>query len=318
VRAAVAALTRALTGEPTLPPHLDAALRRLEGSSWPEVVTTWSRLTPSGFPVELTAGPPGTPVHWAAEVAGPELPDPQRLGLAAELLACAGQPVDAELLATLRIAQHRAGGHAGPGGTGLRYGAWLGGREGPGAPPRLKLYSELPAGTVVAALGLPAEIGAALRGLPDAVVPRMLGVDPSAGKIELYLRLPDRDPAGLAPFLHSVGHGRAVGALERGLVDGLRRLAGRRLGLSIAAGGGPGLELALFVTARTLFAVEPDMLLNIAPQLRGLDGRWRPGPVTLGLDPSGRHLPVAVGLAPWGPDSRRTPSASYAGGAGRP
>lgn len=259
---------------------------------------TWSRLTPSRFPVELTAGPPGTGLHWTAEVAGPELPDAERLECAAELLGEAGQPIGDHLLAGIKSLQHGAiHGWNTQHRPVLRYGAWLGGRDSAESATRLKLYAELPVGADIASLRLPAEIEAA-RHLLDGAVPRMLGIEPAAERVELYLRLADRGPAQLAPFLHAVGHQDALGALDRGLVDGLRRLYGRRLGLSLAAGPDPGLELALFVTARTLYAVKPAMLLDIAPQLTGLDPRWQPGPVTLGLDPTGRRLPVAVGLAP--------------------
>ncbi|MBO4275917.1 hypothetical protein GSF24_35715, partial [Microbispora triticiradicis] len=44
-------LVREAAGLRALPASLDAAVTRLEESAWPEVVTRWSRLTPSGFPV---------------------------------------------------------------------------------------------------------------------------------------------------------------------------------------------------------------------------------------------------------------------------
>lgn len=287
MRAEVTALHAAISGGAPLPPYLDAVLSRLEGSAWPEVVTSWSRLNPSGFPIELTAAAAGEPPRWTAEVAGPETPERDRLDLAAGLLAAAGQPAPQRLLSALRAAQSEVT---------LRFGAWLGGREKPGTPPRLKLYAELPAGAPVASM-VP-EIQPVLRQLPPGAAARMLGIEPARHRTELYLRLPDADPVELAPALHALGHGAALTALDRGLPDGLRRLRGRRLGLSLAW---RPLELALFVPAYTLFPAVPELLGDVAPQVAGLDLRWRPGAVTLGLDPAGRTMPVRVGLAPGRP-----------------
>lgn len=47
VREAVRCLAVALTGITVLPPLLDAAVDRMEGSNWPEVASIWSRLTPT-------------------------------------------------------------------------------------------------------------------------------------------------------------------------------------------------------------------------------------------------------------------------------
>src|SRR4051812_41850507 len=103
-----------------LPPALDAAVARLEASTWPEVVTRWSRLTPIGFPVEFTVGEDDAVLRWTAEVAGPELAEADRLPLAVRLLAEAGQALPRELTNILHAAQC---------GRTLRFGAWIGGRE---------------------------------------------------------------------------------------------------------------------------------------------------------------------------------------------
>lgn len=136
----------------------------------------------------------------------------------------------------------------------------------------------------------------------------MLGVEPGRRRVEIYLRLPAGDLHDLATFLHVTGHGAAWTALETGLVDGLARLAGRRLGVSIACAGDEAPEIALFVSARTLFPTGQGMLAELAPVVATVDQqRWRVGPVTLGLDPTGRALPVAVGFYP---QQRRPPSQS--------
>lgn len=133
MKSEVTALLAALNSE--LPPLLGAAVDRLEHSHWPEVVDCWSRLTPSGFPVEITVVPGAAPLRWTAEVTGPEVAEAKRLGLAADQLAAHGPAVDPALLATLL---------AGQDGVDLRFGAWIGGREPPGGSPLLKLYAELP------------------------------------------------------------------------------------------------------------------------------------------------------------------------------
>ena len=288
MRQTVVALWAAVTGRPDLPVHRGVEVHRLEQSRWPQVVSTWSRLTPSGFPVELTAGPPGTPAHWSAEVAGPEVPEAERLGRVTDLLAAAGTPVAPTLGAALRVAQSR-----GP----LQYGAWLGGREAAGTPARLKLYAELPPGTGAGTLPLPASLREPLARLP-AAVPRMLGVEPAADRVELYLRLPALDPDELAAVLAGIGHAPAAAALDRGLPDGLRRLYGRRVGLSLADRGDAGAEIALFVTARTLFPAGPELLEALAPQVAGLDARFRPAAVTLAPHGPRGELVAAVGVAP--------------------
>ncbi|MFI5959350.1 hypothetical protein [Cryptosporangium sp. NPDC051539] len=299
MKAQVQALWSDCTGSPRLPAHLEAVLRDLERSAWPEVVTRWSRLTPSGFPVEVTVGPPGTAARWVSEVARPEVPDPERVDRAAGHLQDAHQPLNPVLLDALRAAQR---------GRDLQYGAWLGGREHPDGTATLKLYAELPAGV---AYGLPEPLKAAHALLPAGSEPRMLGLEPATGRTELYVRLPALDPPEVTAMLHALGRPDAAHTLEANLVDGLHRLAGRKLGLSLAAGPplpiGPPLptgsdraplDLALFVTARTLFPFDPAMLDVLAPQVSTLRRRWRPGPVTLAPITSSHRLPAAVGMAP--------------------
>lgn len=312
-----------------LPVALDEAVARLEASAWPEVAGSWSRLTPSGFPVEVTVLPDRT-WQWAAEVAGPELPESARLDRALRLLDGAGPALPS---ATRRaLVSHQAG-------QDLRFGAWIAGRGD-----RLKAYAELtaersasdaavprdvpassrPSGTSPAAtvghpgghlsalppgLPLPERVASGLARLPYGTVPRMLGVEPARHRTELYFRLPAVDFDHLLPFLRATGHAEAPRGLEEGLPDGLRRLSGRRLGLSIAwAADGP-VELALFVSARTLFPGHPRGLLGLTPYLTGLSAR--PCLVTLVLDPAGRTVLTRASVCPWpdsDPDSRSSAS----------
>ncbi|MFM9443883.1 hypothetical protein [Streptomyces acidiscabies] len=229
-------------------------MARLEASVWPEVAGAWSRLTPSGFPVEVTVLPDRT-WQWAAEVADPELPESDRLDRALSLLESTGPPLPSVTRQVLL--SHQAG-------RDLRFGAWIAGRGD-----RLKVYAELTAessGTPPAATAghLPERVASALARLPAA------GLD------------------DLLPFLRATGHAEAPRALEEGLPDGLRRLSGRRLALSVAWTADGPLELALFVTARTLFPGHPQGLLELAPCL-----------VTLLLDPAGRTVSTRTSVCPW-------------------
>ncbi|GLX10724.1 hypothetical protein [Microbispora sp. NBRC 16548] len=286
MRSAIERLVREATGLHVLPPLLDAAVSRLEQSTWPEAVTRWSRLTPSGFPVELTIG--GDALRWTAEAAPPEVADSARLDLAVAILAAHGQAPDPALADALRHAQA---------GADLRFGAWIGGRESPARAGafRLKLYAEIPPAFPPPGLSAPSSFP--WRLLPYGARARMLGVEPARGRTEVYVRLPAVDPLALLPFMYATGHGAALGGVERGLADGLGRLRGRRLGLSVARESDGATELALFASARTLFPAEPAML---AALVRGLGdgGTWRVGLVTLGLDPEGRGLRTTVGISP--------------------
>ena len=58
---------------------LDLILEGVLRSSWPEVAWEFSRLTGRGFPLELTFSSAGEEIRYAAEVAGPEFPEVERL-----------------------------------------------------------------------------------------------------------------------------------------------------------------------------------------------------------------------------------------------
>ncbi|MFI6642532.1 hypothetical protein [Streptomyces sp. NPDC050504] len=313
--------------ERRLPRALDEAVARLEASAWPEVAGSWSRLTPSGFPVEVTVLPDRT-WQWSAEVAGPELPEPARLDRALRLLDRTGSPLPSATRQAL--VSHQAG-------RDLRFGAWIAGRGD-----RLKVYTELtaeptapgqavprggraasgPSGTSPAAaachpggrlsalppgLPLPERVASGLARLPYGTIPRMLGAEPARQRTELYFRLTADGLGDLLPFLRATGHAEALRGLEESLPDGVRRLSGRRLGLSVAwAAEGP-LELALFVSARTLFPAHPQGLLELAPYLTGLSAR--PCLVTLVLDPAGRAVSTRASVCPW-PDGGRSRNGS--------
>jgi hypothetical protein len=272
----------------TLPPELAEAVAQLGQSAWPEVVERWSRLTPTGFPIELTVADADPLLRWTSEIAGPEIVDAHRLGLVARRLAVAGQPVPPPLLTALQAAQQ---------GRDLRYGAWLGGRSIDNTQSRCKLYAEIPAGVSCHHLPLPPALREATAHAPHGTLPRMIGVEPGRSRIEIYLRLPTLEIDDLRPLLSAAGHVHGLDALERSLPDGTRRLAGRRLGISLASDATEPLEVALFVSARSLFPAAPEMLHGLVPVVASLPATLAcPTLVTLRLDPQGAGVSFAVGV----------------------
>jgi hypothetical protein len=272
----------------TIPPDLAAIVAQLGQSAWPEMVERWSRLTPTGFPIELTVTDADPLLRWTAEIAGPEIVDAHRLGLVARRLAMAGQPVPPPVLAALQAVQQ---------GRDLRYGAWLGGRTIDDTQSRFKLYAEIPAGVSCHHMPLPPTLREATAHAPHGTLPRMIGVEPRRGRIEIYLRLPTLVPDDLRPLLSAAGHAHGLDTLERSLPDGTRRLAGRRLGISLASGATEPIEVALFVSARSLFPAAPEMLYRLVPAIASLpETLVRLTLVTLRLDPHGAGVSFAVGV----------------------
>jgi hypothetical protein len=270
----------------TVPSDLEAAVEVLSRSAWPEMVRHWSRLTPTGFPVELTVTDADPVLRWTAEIAGPEIAEAHRLGLAAVRLCGAGQPVQASLLDAIEAAQR---------GRDLRYGAWLGGRAADGAPSRLKLYAEIPSDAIFREFA--PELMDVVAHAPQGALVRMIGVEPALSRVEVYLRLPALAPDDLRPLLTAAGHPEALDVLERGLPDGTRRLAGRRLGISVASAPRQPIDVALFASARSLFPAGPDMLRKLVPAVASMpEGLASFTLVTLSLNPEANKVAFAVGV----------------------
>jgi hypothetical protein len=125
----------------------------------------------------------------------------------------------------------------------------------------------------------------------------MIGIEPARDRIEAYLRLPTLDPDDLRPLLTAAGHPNGLEALGRSLPEGTRRLLGRRLGISLATGAAGSIEVALFVSARSLFPGATEMLQRLVPAIARLpDGLARLTLVTLSLAPGGDAVSFAVGV----------------------
>jgi hypothetical protein len=288
VRDEVLQRVAAFTGAATPPPHLDAALTRLEASAWPEMVDRWSRLTPTGFPVELWIRDGDPRLRWAAEIAGPELPEGDRLGSVASLMAEGGQAVPEELLARLHDLQR---------GRQLRFGAWLGAREHPTEPVSFKLYAEVPGDADPTALGMPDMVRDALACCPLGTTWSTFGIEPGRSRRELYVAPPVVELEQLLPALHTLRHPDSLACLERALPDGLARLRGRRLGLSVTHDGRDSLEVSIFVAVRSLFPGDPDRIVALFPAAAPmLKAGLRPTLLTILPDPAARGVGMAAGF----------------------
>jgi hypothetical protein len=244
----------------TIPVELSEVVRRLRESAWPEMVDRWSRLTPTGFPIEFTIRDADPVLRWSAEIAGPEVSDAERLNLVSTYLARTGQAVPIALLDALRSVQR---------GRDLRFGAWLGGRTTTANKSWLKLYCELPVDTPIDLVPLPLPLSTLVRQMPRGTVPRMMGVEPARNRLELYFRLPTIDPTDLLRLLTTIGDLPALRSLETRLPDGARRLAGRRIGVSLSLDATEQIQTTLFVSARSLFPGSPAMLANLVPSIAG-------------------------------------------------
>lgn len=162
---------------------LGVLLRGLRASPWPEVAWNFSELTPDGFPVELTfSTAPGNTVRYALEVAGPEIPEQERVAEAFRVYqALAGRPASPQL--EQEILQMQSG-HE------LFYGAWFGGAHDENSD-RYKIYAEIPKDAPLGHL-LPAlEKNTPLSHCGSYAV--MFGFQPDTNVREVYFRA-----AGLA------------------------------------------------------------------------------------------------------------------------
>ncbi|MBU2667911.1 hypothetical protein KOI35_30810 [Actinoplanes bogorensis] len=274
-------------------------------TAMPEAAGCFSRLTPDGYPAELSfvTGQPGS-VRWTAEVAGPETPGQDRLRIAGDLLDRLGHRLPDPAAAALSGVQK---------GQSLRWGAWVGLRHGENGD-RAKIYVEVPplAPDAEAALGR-ALTGAPVPRPPGAERLRMAGYEPSTGRAEFYWRLGPLDFPRLAGILRL---GRAGASLPR-MTAVLRLLAGEpaggparplptaRFGGSVARrAGADRTEVAVFAAAADLAGHDGRVRCRVDAALAHLGAalpgyhRLAPGPA----DPPGRHAPrhVMLGLAPAG------------------
>jgi len=104
-------------------------------SEWAEVMWSFSLLIGDCFPIEFTLSSADSGISYAAEVAGPEVPDGERLSRAFAVLQRLGQPPpQREVVDLLRRIQASGA---------LSFGAWIGARHHVDGD-RYKVYVEVP------------------------------------------------------------------------------------------------------------------------------------------------------------------------------
>jgi hypothetical protein len=215
---------------------LSGLLQPLQQSSWSDVKYSFSRLTGDGFPVEFTFSSATTAISYTTEIAGPELDERKKVGLAAALLQekAKGLPGNSYSPDSYSAIINRLGQQPD-----LTYGAWMAGRHDNGKNDRFKIYLEV--------TNTCADIGVSClkRFLPDfsavnshQCLLRMLSVNTS-GKLEYYFRLSSLDVWQLLYLLRCFGFANQgkeliefVALLSKRKFD--RSFIGDSLGLSIA------------------------------------------------------------------------------------
>ncbi len=241
---------------------LRLVLAPLRRSNWPDVAWQNSRLTDDGFPVEFSWSSRDASLRWTAEVAGPELPDENRLDVAlATVEMLQGNRLDcpSDIRAMFRAITPPH-----------RFGCWLGGRHN-ALGTHTKIYIELPAD-----LPLAPDM-AVLSAFGKRVRWRMLGWDPQTNRRELYGRLPMSDlhePAVLAQTLGFVMPQRLTDAMTRLLSfrSAARRPLGSESGLSVAlsATGTPE-ALCWFGPARLVHPAPGEVQARLCRAAQGHD-----------------------------------------------
>ena len=257
---------------------LSDALAPITRSVWPEISHRLSLLTNTGIPVEFSWSSRHTALRWTTEVAGPETPKEDRLGIAGRLAG-----VDTAWLAAIQAGRH------------LRYGAWLGGRHDgeTDETDEFKVYGELPTGA-------PAPLPVSHPALDALDLEWRIGGMAQNGTIELYGR-GAVDPAVLERCE------RAAFGTTGAMCDAIARLVGgadlpRAALVSVAVDRDGDVEaLTWFGFAERLFATHDDAVPALGRWCahdRGVqllqaladgvdDGRWRIGLVGARLGAAG-------------------------------
>ena len=150
-------------------------------SIWQEVAWEFSGLTYDGFPVEFAFSAADDTIRYVAEVSGPEADSRVRLDIAERKLASLrSAPIPGEVSEFLHKAQSM-----GP----LQFGAWIGGRHGPGGD-RYKIYAEVPRSGADGHKRLISDMlgaGSLLLGRQPRF--QMIGYEPAKSRLELYFSI---------------------------------------------------------------------------------------------------------------------------------
>jgi len=269
---------------------LNRALGPLRKSIWPQVAWQASRLTDDGFPVEFSWSSRDAAVRWTAEVAGPEIPEADRLDLALALVETLQGirpdcPTDISALFAAITPPYR-------------FGCWLGGRHDANGS-RTKLYIELPDGVQpdLVAVTVAVAVGKQCRW-------RMVGWDTQSGYREFYSRIAFHDasqPALIARKLGFIAPHRLTESIQRLLTSrqDCARPLGSESGLSITLSpDGEPLALCWFGPSHLVHPVSSRVRSRICASARTMntsmlnalvsdDGTGRIGLVGAGISADG-------------------------------
>ncbi|MET9023688.1 hypothetical protein ABZV93_27315 [Actinopolymorpha sp. NPDC004070] len=287
---------------------LTEALRPVVDSNWPEVAWRFGVLTATGYPVEMAWASRDVALRWTCEVAGPEVPEADRLRLAQQAAAAtAGSRPDLRRWSKVQDGRR------------LRWGAWLGLRQLDGSR-RAKVYLELPSEPSYEGAPEPwADAGLQLASRVLGLTWRMAGVNDD-GSVELYARVPELSWSELAAAASLVGHEDRLVSLVGNLITrdqvGRRVVLPRPSGLSLVlAPWGTPMAFTWFTIAKSVWADDEDVraavlrttaLVVCRSDSTGLyqalssgpdDGRWRHGMVGVGVDRAGGTW-LQAGLRP--------------------
>ncbi|HEY0727536.1 MAG TPA: hypothetical protein VGD38_05650 [Pyrinomonadaceae bacterium] len=220
-------------------------------SEWAEVMWSFSRLTGDGFPIEFTFSSTDEGITYDGEVAGPEVPDGQRLLRAFDTLKRLGQPQPPTEIVDLLTRIQASGA--------LSYGAWIGARHHVDGD-RYKVYAEVPRSRWYKTRD---EFGYLLGPEPllnnCGIQLRLIGYDPHKRRTELYFRVEQLETLELARLLNRAGLGGRLEELLTLLEDCYGcsigdTIPGANLGFSYSFGSDiKPIAFSLFAVARSLF-----------------------------------------------------------------
>jgi hypothetical protein len=247
---------------------LAIALGGVRASTWPEVAWAFSRLTPDGFPIELTFSSLGSgDIRYVIEAAGPETPEHDRIHHAFRIYAAlAGRGAAAAASESEQVLAAMQQGRE------LEFGAWVGAvhsRQGD----RYKIYVEIPSGGVLP--GIASALFDRKFPLPHCQpVPLMFGLQPDNGVREIYFRARGLTDADFGLLLRRYGLGHCYrDALD--LVESTWARSGLPpavAGFSVAATpDGSSRAVSIFAGAEVLFGSDANIRRTLLKLGRKLD-----------------------------------------------
>jgi hypothetical protein len=122
-------------------------------------------------------------------------------------------------------------------------------------------------------------------------------VSPLLSRVEVYVGLPMIRIDDLRPAFTAAQCPWAVDAIACTLPDSLRRLAGRRLGVSLASGPDNQIDFTIFGSVRTLFPGATECIGALVPRLADIPFTIvRPTIFAMTLQPNREHVALGVGV----------------------